>query len=53
MGLLIGLGAFLACLAAGAILLGLGHVIIGFAVLLASVPCAIVAWIKWNDRSYG
>jgi predicted permease len=53
MGLLIGLGAFLACLVAGGILLGLGHVIIGFVVLLASVPCAIVAWIKWNDRSYG
>jgi predicted permease len=52
-GLLVGLGAFVACLVAGGILLGVGHPIIGMVVLLASVPCAIVAWMRWNDRSYG
>jgi hypothetical protein len=51
--LLVGLGAFIACLVAGGILLGLGHWAIGIAVMLASLPGAIVAWIKWNDRSYG
>ena len=50
MGLLVGLGVFLACIVAGAILLGLGHVVIGIVVLLGSLPGAIVAWIKWNDR---
>jgi predicted permease len=53
MGLVLGLGVFIACLVAGAILLGLGHVIIGIVVLFTSLPGAIVAWIKWNDRSYG
>jgi hypothetical protein len=27
-------------------------VVIGFVVLLCSLPGAIVGWIKWNDRSY-
>jgi hypothetical protein len=49
---LVAIGVFIACLIAGAILMGLGHWVIGFAVLLASLPGAIVAWIKWNDRSY-
>jgi uncharacterized membrane protein YccC len=52
-GFLVGLGVFVGCLIAGGILLGNGHWLIGFVVLLASVPAAIVAWIKWNDRSYG
>jgi hypothetical protein len=53
MGLLLGLAVFVACLIAGGVLLGTGHVVIGFVVLLCSLPGAIVAWIKWNDRSYG
>ena len=52
MGALIGLGVFVACMVAGAILLGLGHILIGIVVLLASVPGAIVGWVKWNDRNY-
>ena len=52
MGALIGLAVFVACLVAGGILLGTGHVVIGFVVLLCSLPGAIVGWIKWNDRSY-
>ena len=51
MGLLIGLGVMIACLVAGAILLGLGHLVIGIVVLLTSLPGAIVAWMKWNDRT--
>ena len=51
MGLLIGLGVMIACLVAGAILLGLGHLVIGIVVLLTSFPGAIVAWMKWNDRT--
>ena len=38
---------------AGGTLIGLGHGVIGFVVLLCSLPGAIVAWVKWNDRSYG
>ena len=53
MGILIGFGVFVACLVAGGILLGLGHLVIGFVVMFASLPGAIVAWIKWNDRRYG
>jgi hypothetical protein len=53
MGVLLGLGVFVACLVAGGILIGADHQIIGFVVLLCSLPGAIVAWIKWSDRSYG
>ena len=53
MGVLIALGAFVACLVAGGILLGSGHIVIGFVVLFCSLPAPIVAWIKWNDRQYG
>jgi hypothetical protein len=53
MGALLGLAVFIGCLVAGGILLGLGHGVIGFVVLLCSLPGAIVAWVKWNDRSYG
>ena len=38
MGALIGLAVFVACLVAGGILLGTGHVVIGFVVLLCSLP---------------
>lgn len=50
MGFLIGLAVFVACLVAGGILLGGGHLVIGIVVLLASIPVAIVAWMKWVDR---
>jgi hypothetical protein len=53
MGLFLGILVFIACLVAGGLLVGLGHGVIGFVVLLCSMPGAIVAWIKWNDRSYG
>ena len=53
MGALLGLGVLVACLVAGGILLGLGHVVIGIVVLLCGFPGAIVAWMKWNDRRYG
>jgi hypothetical protein len=53
MGVLLGLAVFVACLVAGGILLGAGHLVIGFVVMFCSLPGAIVAWIKWNDRSYG
>ena len=29
--------------------MGTGHWVIGMAVMLASVPGFIVAWLKWND----
>jgi hypothetical protein len=53
MGALIGLLVLIACLVAGGILLGTGHIVIGFVVLLCGFPGAIVAWMKWNDRGYG
>jgi hypothetical protein len=53
MGALLGLGVFIVCLVAGGILLGTGHLIIGIVVMLASLPAAIVAWMKWSDRQYG
>ena len=52
MGALIGLGVLIACVVAGAVLLGLGHIVIGIVVLLGGFPGAIVAWMKWNDRRY-
>jgi predicted permease len=53
MGALLGIGALVVCLVVGAILLGLGHLVIGIVVLLAAVPAAIVTWMKWSDRKYG
>ena len=50
MGFLLGVVVFVACLVAGGTLLGMGHLVIGIAVLLASLPAAIVAWMKWSDR---
>jgi hypothetical protein len=50
-GALIGIAVLIACLVVGAILLGLGHLVIGIGVLLAGLPGAIVAWMKWNDRT--
>jgi hypothetical protein len=50
---LLGLGVLIVCVVAGGILLGLGHSVIGIVVLLARLPGAIVAWMKWNDRRYG
>lgn len=50
MGALLGLLVFIGCLAAGGALAGTGHWLIGLILMLASLPGAIVAWIKWNDR---
>jgi len=50
---LIGFLAFVGCLLVGGILIGVGHWVIGMCVMLASVPAAIAAWMKWNDRRYG
>jgi hypothetical protein len=50
MAFLVGLGTFIAALVAGGILVGLGHGFIGFMVMLAAIPGAIVAWMKWNDN---
>jgi hypothetical protein len=52
MGALLGLGVLIACLVAGGILLGLGHLVIGIVVMLSGLPGAIVAWMKWSDRKY-
>jgi hypothetical protein len=50
MGALLGIGALIAFLVAGGILMGLGHLAIGIGVMLGSLPAAIVVWMKWNDR---
>jgi hypothetical protein len=52
MGALLGLAVFVGCVVAGGILFGTGHLVIGFVLVLCSLPGAIVAWMKWNDRSY-
>ena len=51
MAFLVGLGTFIAALVAGGILVGLGHGFIGFMVMLAAIPGAIVAWMKWNSST--
>ena len=53
MAFLVGLGVFVACLVAGWDPDGSRPWAIGIVVVLASLPGAIVAWIKWNDRTYG
>jgi uncharacterized membrane protein required for colicin V production len=47
---LVGLGTLVAALVAGGILIGLGHGFVGFMVMLAGIPGALVAAMKWSDR---
>jgi hypothetical protein len=47
---LVAVGVFLACIIAGGILMGTGHIVIGILVFLGSLPAAIAGWIKWSDR---
>ena len=51
-GAILGLLVFFGCLFAGGVVLGLGHWLIGMILLLGSLPGAIVAWMKWNDRGF-
>ena len=47
----VGIGAFVGVLVAGAILLALDFELIGIVVALAAVPLALVAWVMANDRA--
>ena len=46
----IALAALVACIVGGIILFVVGLEIIGIAVFLAAIPCAIGAWMTSNDR---
>ena len=47
----IGIGAMIACVVAGAILITVGFDLIGIVVALAAIPVALVAWVVANDRA--
>ena len=47
----VGIGAMIACVVAGAILITVGFDLIGIVVALASIPVALVAWVVANDRA--
>src|SRR4029078_10314749 len=46
----VGIGAMIACVVAGAVLITLGFDLIGIVVALAAIPVALVAWVVANDR---
>lgn len=46
----VGIGALIACVVAGAILITLDFSLIGIVVALAAIPVALVAWVVANDR---
>ena len=48
---LVGIGAMVACVVAGAVLLMLGFALIGIVIALASIPLGLVAWVVANDRA--
>jgi len=47
---LIAILVLVAAVIVGLILAGLGHWVIGFVIVLASVPIALVAWVMAGDR---
>jgi hypothetical protein len=47
---LIAILVLVAAVVVGLILAGLGHWVIGFVIVLASVPIALVAWVMAGDR---
>ena len=47
---LVALGTFIAALVAGAILSATGGWFLGLMIAVASVPFALVAWIKMKER---
>ena len=48
---IVGIGALVACVVAGAILIALDFGLIGIVVALAAIPIALVAWVVANDRA--
>ena len=46
----VGIGAMIACVVAGAVLITLDFDLIGIVVALAAIPVALVAWVMANDR---
>ena len=46
----VGIGAMVACVVAGAVLITVGFDLIGIVVALAAIPVALVAWVMANDR---
>ena len=50
MSFLIAVGAFLAAIVGGIVLYLAGLELIGIVVALASIPCALAAWITSADR---
>jgi hypothetical protein len=46
----VGLGALVGCVVAGAILIALDFDLLGIVVALAAIPIALVAWVMANDR---
>ena len=47
---LIAVGAFFAALIGGIVLYVIGFEVIGIVVALASIPCALAAWVTSADR---
>jgi predicted MFS family arabinose efflux permease len=47
---LIAVGAFLATLVGGIVLYLVGLEVVGIVVALASIPCALAAWVTSADR---
>ena len=50
MSFLIAVGAFLATLVGGIVLYLVGLEVVGIVVALASIPCALAAWVTSADR---
>jgi hypothetical protein len=47
----VGIGALIACVVAGVVLITLDVWLIGIVVALAAIPIALVAWVMANDRA--
>lgn len=50
MAFLVALAVFVAAIVVGVVLFVADHPVLGFVVLLASLPFALAAWVKWADR---